>query len=82
NAIKDEYARKKSNLNELNNHIAKVKTTIGVLHKEIDECWGKGDDGKTQSRYCVQRDVNKELDLFNKENAPDYFEKKYNAEVF
>lgn len=37
---------------------------------------------KTQSRYFVQRDLNKELELFNKENAPYYFEKKYNAEVF
>ncbi|MCX9049394.1 hypothetical protein NLN95_22540 [Citrobacter portucalensis] len=26
--------------------------------------------------------MNKELELFNKENAPYYFEKKYNAEVF
>ncbi len=36
---------------------------------------GEREDGKTQSRYFVQRDLNKELELFNKENAPYYFEK-------
>ncbi|EDJ1960171.1 hypothetical protein GE959_01560 [Salmonella enterica] len=82
NAIKDEYAKKKLKLNELNNDIAKVKTNILAINKEIDEYWGKGEDGKTQSRYSVQRHLNKELELFNKENAPYYFEKKYNTEVF
>lgn len=80
--IKDEYAKKKLRLNELNNDIVKVETNILAVNKEIDEYWGKGEDGKTQSRYTVQRDLNKELEVFNKENAPYYFERRYNAEIF
>ncbi|EBS7633511.1 DUF1202 family protein [Salmonella enterica] len=82
NTIKDEYAKKKSKLNELNNDIVKVENNILAINKEIDEYWGKGEDGKTQSRYSVQRNLNKELEVFNKENAPYYFERRYNAEVF
>lgn len=46
NVIKDEYVRKKLKLNELNNDIVKVKINILVINKEIDEYWGKGEDGK------------------------------------
>ncbi|ECE6018382.1 hypothetical protein DL121_09025 [Salmonella enterica subsp. enterica] len=80
--IKEEYAKKKTRLDELNNDIVKVEANILAINKEIDEYWGKGDDGKTQSRYSVQRSLNKELDVFNKENAPYYFERRYNSEVF
>nr|WP_275888397.1 DUF1202 family protein [Salmonella enterica] len=52
NAIKDEYAGKKLKLNELNNDIAKVKTNILVINKEIDEYWGKGKMENTKPLFC------------------------------
>ncbi|EAO2687074.1 DUF1202 family protein [Salmonella enterica] len=81
-AIKEEYTKKKAMLDELNNDIVKVETNVLAISKELDEYWGKGDDGKKYNRYSVLRELNKELDLFNKENAPYYFERKYNTEVF
>lgn len=82
NEIKTEFTKKKTKLDELNQDIIKIETGILSINTEIDEYWGKDKDGKTQSRYFVQRDLNKELDDFNKENAPYYFERKYNSEIF
>ncbi|MGS9140099.1 DUF1202 family protein, partial [Salmonella enterica subsp. enterica serovar Infantis] len=56
NAIKEEYARKKPKLNELNTDIAKVKTNVLGMNKDSDEWWGTGEDGTTQCRYGVERE--------------------------
>lgn len=43
---------KKLKLNELNNDIAKVKTNILVINKEIDEYWGEGKMENTKPLFC------------------------------
>ncbi|EAY5894514.1 DUF1202 family protein [Salmonella enterica] len=80
--LKEEYTKKKSRLDELNKDRVKIEADLSSVDNKIEEYWGRNEDGKIQSRYFVQRDLNKELNNFNKENAPYYFEKKYNSEIF
>lgn len=81
-SIKEEYSKKQSKIDELNNENKKIEANISAITNEISKYWGVGDDGEIQSRYSVRRELNKELELFNKERAPFYFKRKYDAEVY
>ncbi|EDW1640627.1 DUF1202 family protein [Salmonella enterica subsp. enterica] len=81
-AVKEKYAKKKTRLDELNNDIVKVETNILAINKEIDEYWGKDENGKILERYTVQRNLNKELDEYHKSNSPYVFERKYDNEIY
>lgn len=80
--LKTEFAKKKTKLDELNKEIVKIGTDILTVDAEVEAYWGKDENGKTLSRYYVQRDLNKEIDDFRKNNSPSIFSRKYDAEVF
>lgn len=81
-SIRKEYAEKKKTSDDLKKDRLKFEADILSVQTEIDIYWGRDEEGSPLNRYTVQRNLNKVRSDFDKANAPYFFERKYNQDIF
>lgn len=82
NQLKSEYADKKNKIEQLTQDKQKNEEALLAISKEIGDYWGIDAEGNKQDKFTVYKNLKQELLNYEKTDAPYYFEKKYNAEVF